>query len=109
MIWGLIGAVIGLVVVFLMRAGKGGGGGGVGGMRPGTRGWEAHLTLDPLTKTIASRKAELRMVTEEKRRDRLNREIAFLEQQVPQLEALVAAKDASPGRGCIGFDNLPAD
>ena len=106
MIWGLIGAAIGLVIVFFMRAGKGG---GAGGMGPGTRGWEAQLTLDPLQKTIASRKAELRMVTEEKRRDRLKREIAFLEAQVPQLEALVAAKDASPGKGFIGFDNLPAD
>jgi hypothetical protein len=104
MIWGLIGAVIGLVVVFVMRGSRGG-----GGMGPGTRGWEAQLTLDPLQKTIAARKAELRMVTDEKRRDRLSREIAFLEQQVPQLEALVAAKDTSPGRGYIGFDNLPAD
>ena len=106
MIWGLIGAVIGMVIVFFMRAGKGG---GAGAMGPGTRGWEAQLTLDPLTKTIASRQAELRMVTDEERRDRLKREIAFLEQQVPQLEALVAAKDSSPGKGSIGFDNLPAD
>ncbi|MDP1823862.1 MAG: hypothetical protein Q8L48_11480 [Archangium sp.] len=104
MIWGLIGAVIGLIVVFVMRGSRGG-----RGMGPGTRGWEAQLTLDPLRQTIAARKAELRMVTDEKRRDRLSREIAFLEQQVPALEALVAAKDTSPGRGYIGFDNLPAD
>lgn len=105
MIWALIAVAVIGVVAFLATRGSG----GSGGLRPGTRGWEAQLTLDPLHKTIASRKAELRMVTDEQRRDRLSREIAFLEQQVPQLEALAAAKDASPGRGSIGFDNLPAD
>lgn len=104
MIWGILGAVIGLVVVFVMRGGKGAAG---GGLSPGTRGWEAQLTLDPLHKTIAHRKGELAAATDEKQRDHLTREIAFLEKQVPELEALVAAKDASPGRGYIGFDAFP--
>jgi hypothetical protein len=96
-------------VFFLIVRSKGGGGSGLPPFPPGTRAFEAFLTLDPLVKTIASRKAQLAAATDAARKDRLTREIAFLEKQVPELQAIVAARDTSPGRGYIGFDNLPAD
>lgn len=111
MIWIIAGIVVlGAIVFFVVNSGSGAGGPQLGaGQRVGTRGWEAALTLDPLTKTIAARKIALSTETDEKRRDRLTREIAFLEKQIPELEALVAARDASPGLGYIGFKQLPPD
>lgn len=109
MIVGIIGAVVGMVVMGIIAAMRGGGGPGGGALRPGTRAWEASMTLDPLVKTIAGRRQELAVETDPKKKDRLARELAFLEQQIPVLEGIVAANDGSPGRGYIGFDNLPAD
>jgi hypothetical protein len=108
----IIGLVVGLVVWGVRTMARGGaeGGGGMGaGLRVGTRAWEASMTLDPLTKCIASRRQELAQATDPARKDRLTRELAFLEKQVPELNAIVAANDGSPGRGYIGFDNLPSD
>jgi hypothetical protein len=95
----LLAVVVGVVVL----------GGGGPAFKPGTRAFEAYLTLDPLVKTIAARKQEMATETNERKKDRLSREIAFLERQIPELQAIVASKDASPGRGYIGFDNLPKD
>jgi hypothetical protein len=105
MIWIGIGIAV-LLVVIVGVVVLGGAG---PAFKPGTRAFEAHLTLDPLVKTIAARKQELATETNERKKDRLSREIAFLERQIPELQAIVAAKDASPGRGYIGFDNLPKD
>ena len=107
----LVGLVVVVVIALVVvRALGSSGPPGLGaGQRVGTRGWEAALTLDPLGKTIAARKQELASETDEQRRDRLTREIAFLEQQIPQLQALVAARDASPGLGYMGFKQLPPD
>ncbi len=96
----LLAVVVGAVVL---------GGGGGPAFKPGTRAFEAYLTLDPLVKCIASRKQELAVETNERKKDRLSREIAFMERQIPELQAIVDARDASPGRGYIGFDNLPKD
>ena len=92
--------VVGLVVVL---------GGGGPAFKPGTRAWEAQLTMDPLVKTIASRKQELATETDDRKKDRLQREITFLEMQIPELQTIIDARDASPGKGYIGFENLPSD
>lgn len=97
----VLAIIVGLVVVL--------GGGGGPAFKPGTRAWEAQLTMDPLVKTIASRKAEAAGEASDRKKDRLAREIAFLERQIPELQAIIDAKDASPGRGYIGFDSLPKD
>jgi hypothetical protein len=97
----VLAVIVGLVVVL--------GGGGGPAFKPGTRAWEAQLTMDPLVKTIAARKAEAAGEASDRKKDRLSREIAFLERQIPELQAIIDAKDASPGRGYIGFDNLPKD
>ncbi|MEP7124611.1 MAG: hypothetical protein ABJE95_27025 [Byssovorax sp.] len=105
MIWIGVGiaVLLALVVAVVVLGGSG------PAFKPGTRAFEAYLTLDPLVKTIASRKQELASETHEGKKDRLTREIAFLERQIPELQAIVDAKDSSPGRGYIGFDNLPKD
>ncbi|MFT3708753.1 MAG: hypothetical protein QM817_13970 [Archangium sp.] len=108
MIYFIVGVVVIAVLFFLLR-GSGGAPTLGAGQRVGTRGWEAALTLDPLHKTIALRRASLATATDEKAKDRLTREIAFLEAQIPELDALVAARDASPGLGYIGFKQLPPD
>jgi hypothetical protein len=105
----LIGIGLAVVLVIIVGVVVLAGGGGGPAFKPGTRAFEAYLTLDPLVKTIASRKQELANETNDRKKDRLSREIAFLEKQIPELQAIVDAKDASPGRGYIGFDNLPKD
>jgi hypothetical protein len=97
----VLAVIVGLVVVV--------GGGGGPAFKPGTRAWEAQLTMDPLVKTIAARNQELATESNDRKKDRLTREIAFLEKQIPELQAIVDSKDPSPGRGYIGFDNLPKD
>jgi hypothetical protein len=107
----IVGAVVGGIVALisvLMRSGGGSGAPGAG-LRPGTRAWEASMTLDVLAKAIDDRRAELHVEADPAKKDRLGRELAFLEKQVPELQALVAANDGTPGRGYIGFDNLPPD
>ena len=93
--------IVGLILVL--------GGGGGPAFKPGTRAWEASLTMDPLVKTIASRKQELAGETNQRKQIRLTKEIAFLEKQIPELQAIIDARDASPGKGYIGFENLPQD
>ena len=106
----ILGFAVVVGLVLLGRAVASGGRSQLGAsQRVGTRGWEAALTLDPLTRTIAARRIALASETDEKRKDRLMREIAFHERQIPELEALVAARDASAGLGYIGFKQLPPD
>ena len=101
-----VAVVVGLLVVVGLVVVLGGGG---PAFKPGTRAWEAQLTMDPLVKCIASRKLELASETNDRKKDRLTREIAFMERQIPELQAIIDAKDASPGKGYIGFENLPSD
>ena len=108
MIWIALGAVVLLVIVVIVMK-RGGGGSGGFAFRPGTRAFEASLTMDPLVKTIASRKQELAGQADSRKKDRLMREIAFLEKQIPELQTIIDAKDLSPGKGYVGFENLPAD
>ena len=103
----VVAVVVGLLVVVGLIVVLGGGTGPA--FKPGTRAWEAQLTMDPLVKCIASRKQELACETNDRKKDRLTREIAFMERQIPELQAIIDSKDASPGKGYIGFENLPSD
>lgn len=100
MIWIGLGIAVLVVIGFLVL--KGGGGGPA--LKPGTRGWEASLTMGPLLGTIEARKQEMAGERNQRKQIRLGKEIAFLEKQIPELQALIDAKDPSPGRGYIGFD-----
>lgn len=69
----------------------------------GSLAFEAELTLDPLTRTIASRRSELAAAPPERAAE-LRKEIVFLEEQVLEIQAIVDRRDPSPGRGYVGFD-----
>lgn len=71
-------------------------------MKPGTRAWEAKLTADLLIRTIEQRMAEQRAADGAKR-ERLEREIAFLSKQVDENTATWMSGDMAPGKGYIGF------
>ncbi|MDC3960741.1 hypothetical protein KEG38_43210 [Polyangium jinanense] len=72
-------------------------------MTPGTRAFEAHHTAMLLGNVIAARREEQRTTSDPERRARLEREIAFLSEQLDENRAIVAANDGSPGKGHIGF------
>lgn len=71
-------------------------------MKPGTRAWEAKLTADVLIRTIEQRVAE-KGAADGARRERLEREIAFLSKQVDENTATWMSGDMSPGKGYVGF------
>ncbi|MBK9032218.1 MAG: hypothetical protein IPL61_13015 [Myxococcales bacterium] len=72
-------------------------------MKPGTRSWEAQMTLPALRAVIASRLAERGGGADPAKRRRLDREIAFLTDQRDELERVAASNDGSPGKGYVGF------
>lgn len=72
-------------------------------LKPGTRSWEAQMTLPALRSVIASRRAERGGITDPERRGRLDREIAFLAAQRDELERVAASNDSAPGAGYVGF------
>jgi hypothetical protein len=108
MLW-VIGGVVALVAVIAFAMRKGGALSLPSQFPPGTRAFEAELTLKPLQATIAQRREELAATTDEARRAKLERQIAFLSAQVVALEKIVAARDLSPGKGYIGFEAPPED
>jgi hypothetical protein len=66
-------------------------------LKPGTRSWEAQMTLPALQAVIAARRAERGGVTDPARRGRLDRELAFLTDQRDELERVAASNDSAPG------------
>lgn len=76
---------------------------------PGTRAWESQLTAKTLADVITARRAERAAATDDTRRGRLDREIAFLAAQLDQHLQIAASGDRSPGRGYIGFDAYSGD
>ena len=73
----------------------------------GTRAWEAELTMGPLRMAIEQRSKERDTTTDMVRRDKLDRQIKFLTDQVDQLQKIIDDRDISPGRGYIGFEAPP--
>ncbi|CAN5460625.1 hypothetical protein BH11MYX1_BH11MYX1_44770 [soil metagenome] len=76
--------------------------------KPGTRAWEAKLTMDVLVKTIAHRVEETKTVPVAQLPKKI-REIEFLTGQVDTLASIVERNDASPGRGYVGFEPYAGD
>ena len=72
-------------------------------LQPGTRSWEAQMTLPALRAVINSRLAERRGVTDPTTRGRLDRGIAFPAAQGDGLGRVAASNDSSPGAGYVGF------
>ncbi|MFZ5443105.1 MAG: hypothetical protein ACOZQL_24065 [Myxococcota bacterium] len=78
-------------------------------VRPGTRAFEAALSLPLLEAAIEDLKQRHAAELDDKKRDRLARELVHLELQVPHLRMLIDTGDSAPGHGFIGFDRLPDD
>lgn len=101
--YALIGTVasipLGLALLVLLLRGKKG---GEPRLPPGTLGFEAELSLSPLRATLAAKLDELGPSPSP---DALA-EIAFHTAQIRELEAIVARRDTSPGRGYVGFDSF---
>lgn len=104
-ILGLV-VVVGVLFVLLRR-----GGGGAGGFAPGTLAWEASMELPLLDNLIQVRTSEM-PAADAKRKERLQREVDFLEaQRQPLMEVIAKSRqgDRAPGKGYIGVKQLPAD
>ena len=56
-----------------------------------------------LVATIAERNTRRNSETDPAKKARLDREIAFLMPQVEEHQAIIDAKDLSPGAGFVGF------
>ncbi len=106
MLYVVLGLVVLVVIVVLVARS---GGGLPSRFPPGSRAFEAELTLGPLTLTIEQRKRDLAAVTDPGRRAKLEKQIAFLEAQVVENQKIMANNDLSPGRGYIGFTPPPED
>lgn len=72
--------------------------------RPGTRAWEAKLTAELLERVIAQRTQEKLELNDPRKRDRAERELAFLTKQFDDNVAVWRAEDPSPGKGYVGFE-----
>jgi hypothetical protein len=108
LLWIAIGVVVIVVVLFLLLGANNGT--APGSRFPmGSRAWEAELTMGPLLAAIEQRRRELETTTDPARRERLERQIKFLAAQVDELQAIIDAKDTSPGKGYIGFKAPPED
>lgn len=79
-----------------------------GPSRAGTRGWEAEHNARLLSDVIASRRAQLASADGDER-GKLEREIAFLEEQRRDELAVAASGDMSPGKGHVGFTAYSGD
>ena len=103
--WIVLGIVAVAAVVFFLRRGSS----GAPTFPPGTRAWEAQVTMEPLLGTIADRAVEHAMETDPVKKARLEKDIEFFKQQVVELQAVIDSKDLSPGQGYIGFKQPPRD
>ena len=67
---------------------------------PGTLGFEAALTIEPLRARLERAVSELEVEPSLERA----REVAFFAEQLDEIAAIADRRDASPGRGYVGFD-----
>lgn len=110
---GMIFVALGIAVVvavgwfFLSSSGKGGGGGGLlagGSFPPGTRAFEAEMSLKIIVQMIEAREREVARTTDDAKKADLERQISNLRKQASQHRATVEARDVSPGKMSIGVN-----
>lgn len=78
-------------------------------LTPGTAAWEAKMNAGLLETVIAQRVGERDRETDDGKRGKKDREIAFLKEQLAQAHATWSSEDASPGRGYVGFKPYDGD
>lgn len=71
---------------------------------PGTRAFEASMSVQLIDDLVASRERELTRTTDPEQEDRLRRQIANLRKQQVAYQAIVDARDLSPGKMRIGVN-----
>lgn len=93
---------------FFLSSGKGGGGGGglLGGASfpPGTRAFEAEMSLKIITQMIEAREVQLGRESDESKKATLSKQIDNLRKQAVLHRATVDARDVSPGKMSIGVN-----
>ena len=97
-LFGVLASVAAVVVLVVLLSRN-----GPASTKPGTRAWEAKLTAELLDRVIVQRTAEQMQTNDTNKRARLDREIAFLKEQLAENHAVWAAQDPSPGKGYVGF------
>lgn len=100
-ILGGIGAFVVMIVVAIKMTPPGPG--------IGSRAWEAKLTAELLVRVIDQRTTEKLQTHAELKRDRLEREIAFLNKQLVENTRIAQSGDPSPGKGYVGFEPYNGD
>jgi len=104
----VVAGVVALVFFLVLRGGGGGGGGGGFGagasFPPGTRAFEAEMSLRILAQMIDAREVEIARTTDEAKKADLTRQISNMRKQAEIHRATVAARDVSPGRMSIGVN-----
>lgn len=106
---GLVLVALGIAaVVAVLSSGKGGGGGGglLGGASfpPGTRAFEAEMSLKIITQMIEAREVQLGRESDESKKATLSKQIDNLRKQAVLHRATVDARDVSPGKMSIGVN-----
>ena len=72
-------------------------------LQPGTRSWEARLTVDVLDRVISRLTSERVATLDPAEQARRDREIAFLREQRHEYQIVWGSEDPSPGKGCIEY------
>ena len=75
---------------------------------PGSRAFEAYLTLDILANVVRDLHAE-RATADPARQAAIERELAFYEEEARRLQAIVDARDVSPGQGYVSLRRPPQE
>lgn len=70
-------------------------------LAPGSRSWEAQLTLKPLAMRL---RAELGALDPRHPSQHALEEVAFYAAQLRELRAIAESRDPSPGRGYVGYE-----
>jgi hypothetical protein len=73
---------------------------------PGTRAFEAQMIMPAILAKLASLRQQLATGAAGEKA-KLERQIAYLEDQKRQNEAIIQARDVSPGKGYVGYGALP--
>jgi hypothetical protein len=76
------------------------------GFPPGTRAFEAQMIMPAIEATLASLR-QLQAAAAGADLEKLRRQIAYLENEARKNQAIMAARDLSPGKGYVSYGSLP--
>ncbi|MFO7567594.1 MAG: hypothetical protein R6X02_33430 [Enhygromyxa sp.] len=103
----ILGGVVVLVIGFVLWLRSSAGGMPLS-FPPGSRAFEAYLTLDILANVVRDLHAE-RATADPARCAVIERELAFYDEEAKRLQAIVDARDVSPGQGYVSLRRPPGE